>query len=175
MLYVSLTFLCGTSYFRTNHSSTLSKKFTTGSMLKREDVLQKHALSFKCMEKPLLRVLEIRCSFLLDLPGPPPRWNGTPHQVTSTSPSGVSNETSRTAFPTWNISLPPDSECSLTATTNVFGRHVNSIAEGEVCVKGAGAKIATGEFVHVEQAPVATSEESYEAWIEAVRETFGTV
>ncbi|KAI3595007.1 hypothetical protein WG66_002370 [Moniliophthora roreri] len=79
----------------------------------------------------------------------------------------------RTAFPTWNISLPSDSECSLTATTNVFGRYVNGIAEGEVCVKGATAKSATGEFVHVEQAPVATSEESYEAWVEAVREAFG--
>ncbi|EEB91158.1 hypothetical protein MPER_10528, partial [Moniliophthora perniciosa FA553] len=52
----------------------------------------------------------------------------------------------RTAFPTWNISLPSDSECGLTATTNVFGRYVNGIPEGEVRVKGATAESATGEF-----------------------------
>ncbi|ESK84568.1 hypothetical protein Moror_6091 [Moniliophthora roreri MCA 2997] len=35
----------------------------------------------------------------------------------------------RTNFPEWNISLPTDSECDLTATTNVVGRYINGVEE----------------------------------------------
>jgi hypothetical protein len=79
----------------------------------------------------------------------------------------------RTAFPSWNISSPSDSECGLTATTNVFGRLVNGIAEDEVCVKGATAQGATGEFIHIEQASVSRQADQYDAWIGALKETFG--
>ncbi|ESK84565.1 hypothetical protein Moror_6088 [Moniliophthora roreri MCA 2997] len=79
----------------------------------------------------------------------------------------------RTTFPEWNISLPTDSECDLTATTNVVGRYINGVEESRVCVEGATADSATGEFIHIEQAIVARGQEAYERWVNVLVETFG--
>ncbi|KAF9259039.1 hypothetical protein L218DRAFT_934164 [Marasmius fiardii PR-910] len=78
----------------------------------------------------------------------------------------------REAFPFFNASLPSDSFCGLTATTNVFGRYLNGIPESMVCQKGSTAPLASGEFVHIEQAPVSVNSDAYEGWIKALSETF---
>ncbi|KAF9502252.1 hypothetical protein BDN71DRAFT_1485540 [Pleurotus eryngii] len=75
-------------------------------------------------------------------------------------------------FTTWNISLPSDSSCGLTATTNVFGRLLNGIAEEDVCVRDADATTVSGEFIHIEQSIMARSSEFYDAWAEAFNRAF---
>ncbi|KAJ7139204.1 hypothetical protein C8R44DRAFT_764045 [Mycena epipterygia] len=76
------------------------------------------------------------------------------------------------SFPTWNISLPSDSACSLTATDNVFGRLVNGIAEPLVCTNASTADLATGEFIHIEQAIIARGAAAYSAWSAALLAAF---
>jgi len=76
------------------------------------------------------------------------------------------------AFPTWNISLPSDSDCSLTATDNVFGRLVNGIAEQLVCTDASTAELVTGEFVHIEQAIISRQAGVYSEWTAALLATF---
>ncbi|KAF9259037.1 hypothetical protein L218DRAFT_974738 [Marasmius fiardii PR-910] len=78
----------------------------------------------------------------------------------------------REAFPSFNASLPSDSDCDLTATTNVFGRYLNGIPESMVCQNGSTAQLASGEFVHIEQAMVSRNPDAYEGWINALSETF---
>ncbi|KAF7436401.1 hypothetical protein PC9H_003234 [Pleurotus ostreatus] len=75
-------------------------------------------------------------------------------------------------FTTWNISLPSDSSCGLTATTNVFGRLLNGIAEEDVCVRDADATTVSGQFIHIEQSIMARSSEFYDAWAEAFNRAF---
>lgn len=77
------------------------------------------------------------------------------------------------SFPSYNISLPSDTTCSLTATKNVFGRLLNGVPESEVCREGASAARATGEFIHVEQAYEVTLEGAYDGWVRALKATFG--
>jgi len=77
------------------------------------------------------------------------------------------------AFPNWTISLPSDSDCSLTATGNVFGRFLNGVALTDVCSTAATAKTATGYFVHIEQSTAARSAEAYTKWANALEATFG--
>ncbi|KAJ7022971.1 hypothetical protein C8F04DRAFT_1213430 [Mycena alexandri] len=76
------------------------------------------------------------------------------------------------AFPTWNISLPSDSACSLTATDNVFGRLVNGVAEQLVCTDASTAELATGEFIHIEQAIISREAGVYFEWTAALLATF---
>ncbi|KAJ7106442.1 hypothetical protein C8R43DRAFT_210629 [Mycena crocata] len=76
------------------------------------------------------------------------------------------------AFPTWNVSLPSDSACSLTATDNVFGRLVNGIAERLVCTQASTADLATGEFIHIEQAIVSRGSAVYAGWTAALLAAF---
>ncbi|KAL1704136.1 hypothetical protein EV121DRAFT_206490 [Schizophyllum commune] len=76
------------------------------------------------------------------------------------------------AFPTWNISLPTDSPCILTASKTVFGKYVNGVPLGELCGTDATAEKATGQFVHVEQAIESRGEGAYEGWVGALREAF---
>ncbi|KAJ8075567.1 hypothetical protein PM082_021197 [Marasmius tenuissimus] len=78
----------------------------------------------------------------------------------------------RQAHPSWNASLPSDSDCSLTATLNVFGRFINGVEESLVCEQGATAQLATGEFVHIEQAKGARQSDAYEGWIGAFNASF---
>ncbi|KAL0064180.1 hypothetical protein AAF712_008902 [Marasmius tenuissimus] len=78
----------------------------------------------------------------------------------------------RQANPSWNASLPSDSDCSLTATLNVFGRFINGVEESLVCEEGATAQLATGEFVHIEQAKGARQSDAYEGWIGAFNASF---
>ncbi|KAF5355579.1 hypothetical protein D9758_006418 [Tetrapyrgos nigripes] len=77
------------------------------------------------------------------------------------------------AFPSWNISMPSDSSCILTATSNVFGRFVNGIDASQVCTTESNASLTTGEFVHIEQARISREVDSHDGWIRALRETFG--
>ncbi|KAJ7594868.1 hypothetical protein C8J56DRAFT_778146 [Mycena floridula] len=80
-----------------------------------------------------------------------------------------------TVFPTWNATLPSDdTSCDLTATTNVFGRLINSIPEVDVCTVAATALLATGQFIHIEQAAISRQAAAYDAWGLALRQTFGT-
>ncbi|KAL1759511.1 hypothetical protein FB107DRAFT_287724 [Schizophyllum commune] len=77
------------------------------------------------------------------------------------------------AFPTWNISLPTDSPCILTASKTVFGKYVNGVPLGELCGTDATPEGATGQFVHVEQAIEAREERVYEGRASFLR--FGIV
>lgn len=76
------------------------------------------------------------------------------------------------AFPSWNISLPSDSTCSLTATKNVVGRLLNGIDDEKVCEQVSNAHLATGSFIHIEQAAAARDAKAYEAWTRALVEMF---
>ncbi|KAF9026156.1 hypothetical protein BDZ89DRAFT_1067826 [Hymenopellis radicata] len=76
------------------------------------------------------------------------------------------------SFPTYNVSLPSDTTCSLTATKNVFARLLNGVAESEVCIEAATADKATGQFVHVEQAYHATLADTFDGWARALVATF---
>ena len=78
----------------------------------------------------------------------------------------------RHVFPSWKTNLPSDSNCPLTATKNVVGRHVNGIQGHHVCSKGATSRTATGEFVHVEQASLARNQRYYDRWSRAMIDTF---
>ncbi|KAF7340325.1 Carboxypeptidase [Mycena venus] len=76
------------------------------------------------------------------------------------------------AFPTWNVSLPSDSACSLTATDNVFGRLVNGIPEQLVCTNASTADLTTGEFIHAEQAIISRGSSAYSGWTAALLAAF---
>ncbi|KAJ7210312.1 hypothetical protein C8J57DRAFT_1401105 [Mycena rebaudengoi] len=78
------------------------------------------------------------------------------------------------AFPMWHISLPSDSSCSLTATENVFGRLINRIAEVDVCAGGSNARLATGQFIHIEQATISRQPEAYASWTTAILAAFAS-
>ncbi|KAJ6531659.1 hypothetical protein DFH09DRAFT_1183029 [Mycena vulgaris] len=79
------------------------------------------------------------------------------------------------SFPTWNVSLPSDSACSLTATDNVFGRLVNGISERLVCTKASTADLTTGEFIHIEQAILSRGAAAYSGWTAALLAAFAPV
>lgn len=74
----------------------------------------------------------------------------------------------------WNISLPPDDPtCSLTATTNIFGRLINGVPHRCVCTTEANSNTAgTGEFVHIEQSIMARQSTVYGQWGEVLIKTF---
>jgi len=78
-------------------------------------------------------------------------------------------------FPKFTAALPSDdTACDLTATNNVFGRLINGVPEEDVCKRGATADIATGQFVHVEQAAISRKDGQHEGWGEVVRRAFRT-
>ncbi|KAK0201935.1 hypothetical protein DFS33DRAFT_1350997 [Desarmillaria ectypa] len=79
------------------------------------------------------------------------------------------------SFRTWNISLPSDSFCTLTATKNVFGRLINGVDESNVCNEAAITDRSTGAFVHIEQAHMATFGNAYAGWREALLAAFDAV
>jgi len=76
------------------------------------------------------------------------------------------------AFPTWNVSLPSDSACSLTATGNVVGRLLNGIDERFVCTNASTAELTTGEFIHAEQAMISRESSAYSGWTAALLAAF---
>ncbi|KAL0064179.1 hypothetical protein AAF712_008901 [Marasmius tenuissimus] len=76
------------------------------------------------------------------------------------------------ANPSWNVSLPSDSNCGLTATLNVFGRFINGVEESLVCEQGATAQLAAGAFVHIEQAKGSRQPDAYGSWIRALNASF---
>ena len=78
------------------------------------------------------------------------------------------------SFPGWNISLPSDDNCFLTATQNIVGRYLNNVDLSHVCDQGATARGASGKFIHIEQAEVSVDPASYGSWAAALRETFAT-
>ncbi|KAJ3936000.1 MAG: hypothetical protein NXY57DRAFT_886770 [Lentinula lateritia] len=83
----------------------------------------------------------------------------------------------RTMFPNWNASLPSDDPtCVLTATSNgnVFGRLINGVPGGSVCTTDADSLIATGEFIHIEQAIASRQSDVYDQWGEILRRAFRT-
>ena len=81
----------------------------------------------------------------------------------------------RANFPTWNVSLPSDSDCTLTATQNVVGRWLNGIDDANVCTQGSTASLAQGVFVHAEQSATARGSGAYAGWIKAVNEAFQVI
>ncbi|KAG2006267.1 hypothetical protein CC2G_002598 [Coprinopsis cinerea AmutBmut pab1-1] len=78
----------------------------------------------------------------------------------------------RKSFPSWNISLPHESNCALIASKNVFGRYINGVDRSDLCSIPSKVKDVTGEFVHVEQALEARADENIEAWARALRAAF---
>lgn len=73
------------------------------------------------------------------------------------------------------VSLPSDSHCILSATRNVIGRYLNGVDLGSVCKKGATSKTATGQFIHAEQNSATRNPENYNAWAQAVLNTFDVI
>ncbi|KAL1748696.1 hypothetical protein HDZ31DRAFT_79550 [Schizophyllum fasciatum] len=68
-------------------------------------------------------------------------------------------------FPKWNVSMPTDSNCTLTASKTVFGRYVNGVSRRRLCSTSATPKTASGEFVHIEQATESRAENAYDGWL----------
>ncbi|KAJ4471568.1 hypothetical protein J3R30DRAFT_1095094 [Lentinula aciculospora] len=82
----------------------------------------------------------------------------------------------RTVFPTWTASLPSDDPtCVLTATDNVFGRLINGVPDNSICTTEADSSIATGEFIHIEQAIVSRKSDVYDQWGEVLRRAFRAI
>jgi len=79
------------------------------------------------------------------------------------------------SLPSRHISLPSDSPCTLTATKNVFGRYLNGVDLGSVCSKAATTRTATGEFIHAEQSIAVRSPLNYNAWSQAILDTFDAI
>ncbi|KAF8884517.1 hypothetical protein BD779DRAFT_1536842 [Infundibulicybe gibba] len=80
----------------------------------------------------------------------------------------------RGVFPSWKISLPSDSACGLTATRNVVGRLINGVNETRVCDQAASVSAVKGEFIHIEQSPVALENQHCNAWAVALSRTFSS-
>jgi len=78
----------------------------------------------------------------------------------------------RLVFPTWNISMPSDSPCTLTATKNVVGRYFNEVRESKVCEEPAKSLNVQGHFVHIEQDSAVRNESSYVSWTNALKDAF---
>ncbi|KAG5651064.1 hypothetical protein H0H81_009999 [Sphagnurus paluster] len=78
-------------------------------------------------------------------------------------------------FPTWNISLPIDSACTLTATKNVVGRFLNGIQDDSVCTTASMASLVQGTFVHIEQAAISRLSTAYDAWGRALGNAFEVI
>ncbi|KIY68304.1 hypothetical protein CYLTODRAFT_351518 [Cylindrobasidium torrendii FP15055 ss-10] len=76
------------------------------------------------------------------------------------------------SFPAYNVSLPSDTSCSLTATKNVFGRFLNGVHPSDLCTQAADVQSATGRFVHVEQAFEVTQADHYDGWVRALEAAF---
>ncbi|KAG6815768.1 hypothetical protein H0H87_011471 [Tephrocybe sp. NHM501043] len=81
----------------------------------------------------------------------------------------------RSAFPNWNVTVPSDSACILTATKNVVGRFLNGVNDELVCTTNANLSSTAGMFVHIEQEYHSILPESFEAWSIALNNTFRTV
>jgi hypothetical protein len=71
--------------------------------------------------------------------------------------------------PLWKVTVPGSGSCSLNATTNVQGRHLNGVAAASVCNLEAG--IYKNVFIHVEQDPNFRNPAD---WIEAVNNTWAS-
>ncbi|KAH6915781.1 hypothetical protein BKA70DRAFT_1253756 [Coprinopsis sp. MPI-PUGE-AT-0042] len=63
-------------------------------------------------------------------------------------------------------------DCQLTATKNIFGRIVNGRVPPTHCTMSAALSNVTGEFIHIEQTTALVQEEHYDAWAEALADTF---
>ncbi|PFH48783.1 hypothetical protein AMATHDRAFT_5469 [Amanita thiersii Skay4041] len=72
----------------------------------------------------------------------------------------------------WNVTLPLNSTCSRTSTTNIEGRLINGIDESEVCSQAATD--ATGAFVHIAQATEARLPDTYSTWVDVFLKSFNT-
>ncbi|KAF8636146.1 hypothetical protein AX17_003759 [Amanita inopinata Kibby_2008] len=77
-------------------------------------------------------------------------------------------------FPTWNVTLPSDGGCALTATKNIVGRLINGVSEDAVCSRAARAQDTQGQFVHLEQAATSRAMDSYQGWVQALQNSFDT-
>jgi hypothetical protein len=80
----------------------------------------------------------------------------------------------RGSFPDWTITTPLESQCSLTATGNVFGRYVNGVQEADVCLQEADPQNAVGDFIHIEQAAASRNANAYNGWVAAISATYRT-
>lgn len=70
----------------------------------------------------------------------------------------------------WNVkTLTDDYNCKLTAGSNIFGRLINGVPNGQEC-KGAAASIS-GMFIHAEQSETARLSSNYGIWVEAIKAT----
>lgn len=78
----------------------------------------------------------------------------------------------REGFPVWNISLPSDSPCPLTATGNVGGRLINGVSRDAICSTLASADRVQGKFIHIEQAMQSRRSGTYHQWARALKKTF---
>lgn len=74
--------------------------------------------------------------------------------------------------PAWEISLPSDNSCVLTATQNVCGRLLNGVSESSVC--SLSSSTASGEFIHIEQNSAAREDSNYSRWNAALNAAFAS-
>jgi hypothetical protein len=82
-----------------------------------------------------------------------------------------------TMFATWMNTLPPDSNCTLTATDNIFGRLVNAAAgaaDDSVCTTSTTCGNVSGQFAHIEQSATARDSANYAGWATAINRAIST-
>jgi hypothetical protein len=171
-----------------------TRLFGRGKM-RTEDVRLHHAPSSNFMAKGPRPVHLIICSYQAALVGQKISFRSLVHPIllcqtifAGNSPGSkvwYTNDVDRPikrlqsqlklAFPSWNVSLPSGSSCSLTATKNIIGRLLNGIDDSQVCSQGSDARLATGVFVHIEQGAAARAERTYEAWSGALMKAFDAV
>jgi hypothetical protein len=187
--WFNLISTCPDRYFYSfNRFSMQICRFGNGSN-RRVDVLRRHARLFNCMEWVLLPAAPMPYSCLLVLVC---LFSFSRFSLVANFSSGSSDSASREwyssstdrpikrlqsslrkHFPNWNVSLPTDTKCTLTATKNIVGRFLNGVPAGDVCSTAAKAEDAQGYFIHAEQAAV--SRKSSEGWLAAVEEAFQPV
>ena len=76
---------------------------------------------------------------------------------------------------TWTHHLPPDDQCCLIATHNVFGRLVNAApgaTDDSVCTTETHCRDVSGEFVHIEQKATSRQPVHYDSWARTIRYSF---
>jgi hypothetical protein len=81
----------------------------------------------------------------------------------------------KAVFPTWKTHLPPDDNCCLTATDNIFGRLVNAApgaSDDSVCTTKSKCRNVSGEFAHIDQQATSRDAANYVGWAKAISNAF---
>jgi hypothetical protein len=81
----------------------------------------------------------------------------------------------RSNMPDFTINTPLESDCDLTAGSNIFSRLVNGVHYGQECaIEPNPTNTTKGYFIHAEQAIAAREDPYYDAWSWSILQTFLT-